>query len=247
MRLVLSYYQQLLNVVLGWADVPLANLIALLNSLTVLALELDPNWKHVFVLMWLYFSSGAKTNWKMRKSFAAFSVVLGGVIAFLTVVIMGIGGADGLLRAAVPMLGVFLWAAIRNLWSALFHISTRSLDAENKSWREIFAFRFLNYALPVLVIAVALLSATLLAVQSGKLHFVSDVGSFALTGFVITMALYWIIRGLYLASFNRRSGESWKARFEGSGMAQLGSLMLSTIGATGIFLVLNAGLQLLGL
>ena len=57
-QLMLEYYQQFLHAVLGWADAPLRTLVHHLQERINVRMNLSPGWKHVFLLMWLYFFSG---------------------------------------------------------------------------------------------------------------------------------------------------------------------------------------------
>ena len=234
-RLMLDYYQQLLHALLGWADGPLNNFVAVIRSVTQLPLKLDPNWKHVFVLLWLYFSSDAKTNWATRKGFAIFSVLLGGFIALIASVTLIDLEAHALARASVPILGIFVWEVIRNFVSSTLSISTPSVDTRDKTWRQTFRIRFVSYALPIFVVGAVVEVGTWLAFQAGWLWFVRDFSTFALTAFVFVMALYWIARGII------------RKRSASSGTAYLGRLMLSALGGAMLFLLVNAGLQKFGL
>lgn len=162
MQIMLNYYHNVLNVLLGWADIPLADLISYLSSFLGLALHLNSNWKHIFVLMWLYFWLDTRTNVRERKIFALFGIFLGLAITALTIIAMGIEEGGSIYGAVVPMLGIFLWETIRNLFSSLFHISTSSYDAKNKDWTDIFAFRFVRFALPTLGMTVVVSALTFL-------------------------------------------------------------------------------------
>src|SRR5262245_57964857 len=112
-KAMLEFYQQFLNALLGWLDAPLRRLIVKLQEWTNIRWSLAPGWKHVFVLMWLYFSSDTKTNWPERKTFATFSLVLGGLTALAAGVALGVEGlrlnGSNLLSATLPMAAVVVY------------------------------------------------------------------------------------------------------------------------------------------
>jgi hypothetical protein len=76
-------------------------------------------------------------------------------------------------------------------------------------------------------------------------HF--DLAVFALAILVAGLAIYRLIRGALLASYDRLVNETWSDRFRRSGSAEIALLILTTIAGAVLFVALNAGLKLIGL
>lgn len=251
LNLILEYYKALLDALFGWADAPLQIALEVFGKWLDINADLDPDWNHIFVLMWLYFSSDAKTNWEDRRSFAIFSIALGGVVALTSSIAIGLPNtrteSGSLFRAAIPMIGIFAWEFIRDIWSTFFTISTPSRDFQGMTRREIFSYLVAVYAAPVLIVGLFIILLTGVAARHGIFSSGVDVGMIAIGGYVIAMAFYWLGRGFYLATFDRRPGESWNGRRLRSGSTYLGGLMLTIIIGGIIFLMMNAGLKELGL
>jgi hypothetical protein len=252
---MLEYYEQFLSVLLGWADEPLQKLIEQLRAWTSMPWSLAPGWKHVFVLLWLYFSSDTKTKWPDWKSFAVFSIVLGGVTALVSSVAIGMGAVGAprsrLLPAMVPMAAVFVYELIRAVWNATFSDRTYplnspgSFDASSKTWSEVFVYCLLSYALPIWIVgALALGIAWLVGsfLPSGI-----DMTIFSLFCFVVVLAFYLLARGAFRASYYRNECETRIHRFKRSKSTHLGLLLLTTMLGTMLFVALNTGLKLVGL
>jgi hypothetical protein len=246
---MLEYYQQFLNVLLGWFDAPLRKLILHLQEWTNIRWRLNPGWKHVFVLMWLYFSSDAKANWSTRKPFATFTILLGGVIALASTIATGIeaSASSNLISAALPMAGLVVFELVRGVWSATFSFDNPSYDASGKSWREIFAYCFYSYALPILVLGAIVLAAGWVVERQGLMSREIDSAMLVLSAFVVVLAFYWLARGAFRATYERMGGELWIDRFGRSRATYLGALLLTTMGGAVLFVGLNAGLKQIGL
>ena len=248
---VMAYYHSFLNVFLGWADAPLEQFISMIKHFVKIEINLDQNWKHIFVLMWLYFSSDAKTNWHLRRNFSIFSILLGGIVAFISSIAYGtpsdnsIQGA--LAKAAIPIGGIFIWELVRDFWSAKYTISTPSYDARGKSRKQFLQYLVTVYALPVLAMGVVTLGATWYLAIEGIFTKTETISLFALGIYVILMGIYWLGRGCWLGFFDRRENETWSERRARSGSTHLGGIILTVIIGSVVFFTLNAGLSAVGL
>jgi len=256
-RLMLEFYQQFLNAILGWADAPLQALIQRLQEWTNVRWSLAPGWKHVFVLMYLYFSADAKTNWPDHKSFAIFSMVLGGLTALASSVALGVEalGAAGsnLLPAALPMAAMVVYELVRAVWNATFSDrafnphSRNPFDPSKKTWGEVFVYCLFNYVLPIFMIGALVMGIGWAVGRGGFISSENDMTMLTLSCFVVVLTFYWLARGAYRASYHRRENESWMHRFMRSNAAYLGLLLLTTMLGVVLFVALNAGLKLVGL
>src|SRR5688572_23315420 len=59
---LIQYYQKITDFFLGWADTPIENLIDYLEHMLNRKLHFDRVWKHIFILLWLYFGSDIRIN-----------------------------------------------------------------------------------------------------------------------------------------------------------------------------------------
>ena len=74
-----------------------------------------------------------------------------------------------------------------------------------------------------------------------------NLGIITLAACLIVLAIYWLGRGAFLATYDRQKGEPWLDRFKRSGSKHLGTLTLTTMSGAALFVILNAGLKLVGL
>ncbi len=57
LQIILDYYERLVQALLGWTEPYLQSVLDLLQDLIGWDLQLDKNWKYVFVLMMLFFAA----------------------------------------------------------------------------------------------------------------------------------------------------------------------------------------------
>lgn len=246
LSLVFDYYGIVIEFVLGWAEPYLKEAIAFFRHLLGIDIDLYPHWKHVFVLMGIYFWSSARTSFAANRPVGGvFDTIWGLIVALAASLASGIVFFDtvanistaNFLIAAIPVVGVTIFDIGGYAWSATF-------DRERGiTWSEAFV-HWIFYAF-------ARLAAALLVLTIGfQLPFVRDLpipGLVLLTLLVVLAAFYWIGRGAWDADAMRGDEDTWWYAFTHAGTTFRGLLMLEVmIGAVGMFL-LNAGLNLVGL
>lgn len=251
LSLVLDYYHSFLQAILGWADAPLGAAVAKIGSTANVNMQLYADWKYVFVLMWLYFSSDAKINWyQARKLFALCSSILGLILAVAFSAFNNIGSAGARLLSSydlLPIFGIFLFIFTRTLWVVLFKLSTPSLNPVGMSRLEILRYCIMNYDAPLIATGV-ISSALLYNLRSGGLlKSYQEFPSAGLLLFLVATAVWKICRGIRLAVFDRGPTEGMITRFWRSGSARLGARLLAIIIGAIVFFALNAGLKEWGL
>ena len=248
LALMLSFYRDMLQAVLGWADEPLSIFTEALGQTFGFDLSLDANWKALFVLMWLYFSSDARANWEHRRGFAIFSVLTGGAAALSASLFVGLAETNELssvlLRGSIPILAILIWEILREVWSTIFVISTPSMNVVDKDRRVIFRDLATVYAAPLLIIGAFVVVSAALILPAVLLNDNLDAGLIMSGIFIVLMAFYWLCRGAYLAVFDRRPGETRKNRFYRSGSTKMGLAVLAAIMGALLFFLLNAGINL---
>lgn len=216
-----------------------ASLVAV-RALTGWEFHLQPHWKHVFVLLWLYFGAYARTAWVTgARGAAVYYGVVGGVIALIAGVAAGtvsLGDATSNMGvAAFPIAGMIVFELAQNAWSASYRTGV-----DRFTWYE----HFRHNTTHDLWIAVA--GVLVLAVGTWSLPLIQSwqaPGLVLLIAFVGGLAAYWVFHGALRARIYRTDGgirsegESWWGAFRRHNDTQVGYLILSTIGgAVGIVL-----------
>ena len=249
--LVLENYERATIFLFGWAEPIVKPLLSAIGGWIHVDLVLYPHWKHVFVLLGVYF---------FRDVTETFSVGRPGSGVFLLAIGIAIDAASSLgagttpldprdwlanfLISAIPVLGVTLYDFGKLLWYATF---LRAWTAERyneplQTWWPYFSDRA-HYVARVLAIglAAALFGQYLPLVQAS-----ANPGLTTLAVLIASLAIYWLVLGAIRANQARQHGETWDQAFEKNGATLLGAAMLRImIGATAFF-ASGAGFDLLG-
>lgn len=240
---LIGYYQKVTQILLGWADAPIATIIAYLEGIININLHFDGVWKHIFILLWLYFGSDVRINLRSRRySFGLFSLAWGTIVAIVTSVVTVAFGfsAPRLSMPAilVPIIGIIVFDLFRCVWGASFSPpDPTAVFLPSQLWIDRFIRRTYVYVVPTIVIGCLILfcartqASNPVLVNSGNPHLIF------LAFFFLLLALYWIARGgLLRITVNHDSD-----------MMNVGILMLAVILGALVFLLLNAGLGSVGL
>lgn len=106
LRIVVDYYEALMHFLFGWAEPPLRFVLSYLSQCFGWKLHLYPHWKHVFILLWLYFSCISKAAVDEdgeRLWLPTLFSIIGG---FLIALVAGIAaGATNLVAESGPWYG----------------------------------------------------------------------------------------------------------------------------------------------
>lgn len=240
LRLMLEYYQRLVEFSLDWAEPSLKSVLRHVGDWIGLDLRLHAHWKYFFVLMWLYFGSDAKIAWRRGWRSSAIEYALwGGLVATTASVASGAIALDdpSMFPVVIPIAGFVVYEIVQGAWTATFH------NFEGNTWGQTFRYYFIRFAVANAVIGGM---AVLFGQQAKKFGF-SNPNLLLFIVFVIMLAMRNVGVGMWLAVRDREDGESWVSRFRRSASARLGVLLFITISGTALFLALNAGLQLAGL
>src|SRR5262245_15945451 len=82
LHLVLEYYEKIMGVLFGWAEPYITARLAALRDLMGWELVLYPHWKHIFLLMMIYFSARLRSAWSVgERLIAPFMWAFGFVLA----------------------------------------------------------------------------------------------------------------------------------------------------------------------
>ena len=113
--------------------------------------QLYPHWKHVFVLMWLWFGASARDIWQQNKKLgrsnngAVVLGLIGFVVAFAAGVMAGTVKLDGpisnMIMAAYAFVGFVVWQLCANAMQAIYTRPNRpALSASEYRVQRFFRF-----------------------------------------------------------------------------------------------------------
>lgn len=249
---VIDYYNKLINALFGWADPFLASFVDYLNSIFELNLDLLSHWKHILVLLNIYFLRIASINFEYGyKKTGVFAGISGFIISFLASIIIGSISLNELNLLTVfkalliPIFAIFLFDVLRQIWIATFsriYIAGIYKTAP-KSWWLFFKpnlFFCIFQALGSIIIAGLFL----------LIPFVKDSRSpflFSLGLLVICLSIYRVFLAIAEIPKLMTDDKSLITSFLRSSSAGVGLSMISLFFWLFIFLLLNAGLQFFGL
>jgi len=241
--LIIDQYDKLVHNLIGtWAEPLIFVCLKNIEKTLGFSLQLQPSWKHVLVLMWLYFGAGLKVDKEDRGlGTVLFTIIWGGAIALVSSVVFGVvppsNSALQVLLVVIPVAGVVLYELGRRAWTALF------FPLQGCGWVDTFIDGCITYVLPVAIIGFSVVAGGLAASEMGVAIGDPASGLPLLFGFVVLLAFYWFGRGVMRATFDRQQDERWRQRFHRSGSARIGVYMLATLLGIAIFLIANAGLS----
>lgn len=234
---MLEFYETLLGALLGWAEAPLARLAEAAGRWLGVPLQPAPEWKHVFVLVWLYFSTDARSSFLQRRTITAtVTLLLGAVVSVAAAAASGGAAssdlADLLFAVGAPLGGFLIHAVIESTLTTTFYRQAgRSVAASLR-------YYFMTEVLSALVAGAAAIAIAFAAAPVGT----SWSAISALGGFVLARGAFWLLRGVYIGFTDRAEGESWFRRFVRSGSGQFGMLIFSVLLGALLFVALNAGI-----
>jgi len=198
-------------------------------------LHLGLQWKHVFVLMWLYFGANARSNWSIGRKFSAvFRALWGGVIALIAGVFSGAVAFDNtalnMFTPIFAVIGVVIFELSTSTWMATFH------RRPGLSWWRTFR-PMARFDLSFLAVGIAAIMFGFAASALPIVQKLPSPGLALLVLLVIAVALFWIWLGVRdQKPYENLSGEKkwWRTR-----EVRLGLDMLSVIGLTSLIVLLG--------
>ncbi len=253
LSVVVDYYDRLLEVILGWAEPVLEGIFNFVLSLfNVAAIDIDDVWKHVTVLIGLYFLRNVSRLYEGGKASAAtYQLVFAIIFMFV------FGAAAGVSRTVLPgfwsHFGVVLWPivgtfamnVVQGFWFASF-----PADRAYRTWPDFggtwshFAWMQTKWAgyLALSGLALSIVFMSLPVVSASD-----DPAVLALCMLVVAFAGYWFVIGNLSVQKNGPRDRPYIAELFASPGGKVGLAMLWTIVVVVAFLLANAGLGMVGL
>jgi len=236
---VLEYHERLMDWLFGWAEPFIRATVAQVGW----DRQLNPQWKHIFLLMWLYFGTHSRIAWNQGHwDSAVFNATSGGFIAFAGAVAGGVipvtGPISSMLMPLFAVAGVVLYGLLNSVRAAIFYRN------DDEPWLHAFrefsrhSARFAIFG--GIVIAVGAIVGS--RIDNDKLP---ALGLLVLFALYVCLAIYRIILGPRWGRHEPdKSGNMWQ-RTRRSGEAKIGFYMIYLTGGMVLFILLNSGLKFL--
>lgn len=249
---LVKYYNTLVENVFAWTE-PVAQqfLLWLTNHFSIQA-TLAPEWKHILVLMWLYFSADARANLALKRyGFAVFTIVWGVIIGFAGSLATGLTALTSwhfdTLSLVIPTASIAIFEFGRAIWSAVFRLPSPARAGDDMTRREIFFYLLLRF--PVTTSTLGLLTTLFFSffVAPKNLGDGFNENLAALFVFIIVLTVLFLSRGVMHGLTRRTEAETLFERMSNSGSLRVGLLMVATFAGALFVLATNAGLAQLGL
>lgn len=251
-----EYYDRLVTTLIGWASPYLEGISTGLGEVFSAqpTLTLYPHWKHIFILLGIYFFRNAANNTQHeRLASRVFKQALSGLFALVFSAATGLISLDAqdmsaqFQIAAIPILGAWLYDIVYLAWHATFLRKAYAnefnfQEQKEQSWTAFFVTRSRNASIRYvigLLLAVGLL-------QIPQVQALPGAGLFVLAVLVILLGFYWMGRGM---SIRRRMILEGRApeTLPALPSINLSSEMLGVFAYLLIILLINAGLIAYGL
>lgn len=244
--IAVDYYEAWTHALTGWLEPYIQLALSGLQASFDLHLSLHPHWKHILLLMWLYFGADARTYWARRKyGFSITTILWGGVVAFAASICSGVApitaGSANRAIAAIPIGGVVIYELGIIVWKMLF------FEKGATEIGEAFRSGLVRFLIPTLFIGLGTLAVGDFAKNAYGNQRPENQGLLILATFVVGLVVFRFLRGIWTATYDRDMNETWMHRFRRSGSTRIAGLMVSTLLGAAAYIALNAGLRLYGL
>jgi len=247
-QLLLEYYDRVVGLFLGWAKPYIESGLACVGW----SLSLYPQWKHILVIMCIYFLRNALNSYRADdRGIGHFELVWGFTVALVASVAAGtlpLTSEDQIanfLIAAIPIGGIWAYEIGDVAWRATFYRerAARIYHRPTPTWWAYFEGGLRGTTVRTLI-GIVLLAVGL---QVPALQRLPAPGLVLLAALVFAQALNFLRMGISDAERLRTPGESWSSAYWRTGVAKLGAAMLSVFFWAGILLLSSAGQRFLEL
>ncbi len=247
-QLLLEYYDRVVGLVLGWATPYIESGLARFGW----NLSLYPQWKHILVLMCIYFLRNSLISYGAKdRGIGHFELVWGVTVALVASIAAGtipLTSEDRIaqfLIAAIPVGGIWAYEIGDVAWRATFYRerAARIYHRPTPTWWAYFEGGLRGTTIRTLI-GIVLLAVGLQVPAVQKLRV---PGLVLLSSLVFIQALNFLRMGLHDAKRIRQPDESWRSAYWRTGVAKVGAAMLGVFLWVGVILISSAGLRFVGL
>lgn len=235
-ELMLNWYKLVLNLLLGWLEPYLTTAISRLETILPSDFRLYPNWKYVFILLWIYITSDLY-EYRTRR-FILSGVITFAVGLFLALVASAISSTVGpeqpsLYPVSFFTIAFFFYEAIKAPLNATIN------RHHGKTWLQTCNYYLIQFALADLVIGTIILIVGKVAQKYNI-----PIPNIALSSlYLVGMAVRDVAIGIRHANAAKNTTTAWRTRFRTSATGRHGLAVFKILGAVTVLLAINAGIQ----
>lgn len=247
---IITYYDVTLGAIFSKFEPLAVFAIEYFNEYFDLELTLLPHWKHVFVLLWLYFFADAATDYELGfTGTAIFLIVWGLLIAFSVSIIAGSINSNPLNWksnfgiAFVPVVGAFVFTIVRRMWHATFLLDK---DGETNSNNIEKSSRFTSWWISLKGTLIRGTFRTIFAAVIAGIVLLFPVSrSLANPGLVIfafltfLLAVNWLVLGFFRARTKKQPNQSFWSVYKKQSPTKLGHSMMTIFYGLIVLCVIN--------
>lgn len=232
---ILSFYDQFLEFIFGWAAPLLESAFAYLGWEIIIR----AHWKHVLVLMSVYLIRSVQTSYRNHRPTGIFRAIHGFTIALLVSIgagslqIMNPDWQTVFLFTSIPVLGLFFYGTFNGIWQATFRRNIEEHRRGLMTWLSIFQGHLFAAMRRTIVALIFLFAGTqILVIQQ-----LTSPGIALLAVLAILHAVYNLREGIH----QRYSGPSSNTAYWDTDGAQIGLDMLRFFWIAALFAIINLG------
>jgi hypothetical protein len=247
LQLILDYHEAWMRFALGWAAPYLRSVLTVLGAWTGWTLDLQPHWRHVLTLSWLYIGATSVSGFYYRNDGAddrqvisILSLVLGLIATTATAVAAGTVALDG--SAAILRMSAFALSGL----VVYEGLQGRRVSHMLHGGRTVVSTNGLSLFVPLLVVDLALFWIS--GADGGVLP-AGWIPPYGLVLLILLVAfiLLWLALGAVLSLFPiSAADESYGSVFLRQPATRFALRMARPAGGAALFLLANAGLKLAG-
>lgn len=242
LQLMLDYYNAFLDVALGWATLPLQNVLNwIADRLDLPRFSLGDHWRHVFVLLWLYAFADVLSEIERKQSkAAAWTLVVGLIISTAASVASGVSPFEGGGMASV------FWAIAGMVTYQVFRSAVNATVRPQKGWSWWPSFAHFAYRFPFADLVVGAIVLGVGCLTSAYLG--GFMNGALLLAFLAGLAIRNVGQAfIFAANSNREKRADSEIDWRTMATAKLGVVILKALGVLVVLVLSNAGLRLVGL
>jgi hypothetical protein len=234
-HVIISAYESILEDTLGLAEPWIKAVLLALANILEIKIELQGHWKHIFVLICIYFFKDAENAWKAgRRTAAYFHAPLGFIISCVCALAVGSIKAGSnqywgqFWIAAIPTIGLFVYAFLGITWGSIFEKDIGRVVGKGESHS---GWHYFKERQPMAIArTLVFFIAILILLYFPIIKTMQNPGVIVFTIIVVLFGTYWIFEGVKATNVARSNAriitEPWPTTFQKSPYTMVGALML---------------------
>ncbi len=244
---LLAYYDRATEAVLGWASPWIGDRLREFGIQIGWDLKLHGHWRHIFLLLLIYFSAGTRAYaTRTNGHYAAFfSLTWGFAVALCTGVASGAVSLDGISFAENFLFGFFPIAGATIYDMGRYAFDRVVLGTPIGDFSQRYSGATGARVTRTVLRAIAGVILLVLSLSTAASLGLANPGLLSASVLLIALGSYWLAVGAMISRSS--AGVSWRQAWLSQSSTSVGLGILGTIAGAAIFVLANAGLNLAGL